>query len=190
MTGEAVLFGLIRSVICGETVSDELKTACTPEMLEAVYAMAAKHDLAHLVGQAVSTLGLPQSDPLAKSKKAALSAFGRYVRLESESQNVYQALEDAQIYFIPLKGAVLRAYYPEPWMRTSCDVDILVQKEQLDAASKVFKETLGYRFAGTSGHDVSFYSPTGIHMELHFDLVEDGRINASVPVLSRVWEDA
>jgi hypothetical protein len=99
-------------------------------------------------------------------------------------------LEDAQIYFIPLKGAVLRAYYPEPWMRTSCDVDILVQKEQLDAASKVFKETLGYHFAGTSGHDVSFYSPTGIHMELHFDLVEDGRINASVPVLSRVWEDA
>ena len=26
-----------------------------------------------------------------------------------------------------LKGAVLRQYYPEPWLRTSGDIDILVE---------------------------------------------------------------
>ena len=190
MTGEEVLFGLIRGVICGETVSEELKTACTPEMLEAVYAMAAQHDLAHLVGQAVSTLGLPKSEVLTKCKQAAFVAVSRHVRMETESQKVFRAFEEAKIPFIPLKGAVMRAYYPESWMRTSCDVDILVQKEQLDATSKILRETLGYRLAETTGHDVSFYSPTDVHIELHFDLVEEGRANDSVQVLSRVWEDA
>lgn len=190
MNKEAVLFGLIRSVICGETVSEEIKTACTPELLEDVYTLASKHDLAHLVGQAVSKLDLPESEVLTKCKQAAMAAFVRYMRLEHEYQQVCRALEEAQIPFIPLKGAVLRAYYPEPWMRTSCDVDILVKEAQLDAAAKVLEETLGYRFAEKTSHDISFFSPGGMHIELHFDLVEDGRANAAGQVLSRVWEDA
>ncbi|MBO4954226.1 MAG: nucleotidyltransferase family protein, partial [Clostridia bacterium] len=34
--------------------------------------------------------------------------------------------------FMPLKGAVIRQYYPEPWMRTSCDIDIHVKKDRLE----------------------------------------------------------
>lgn len=190
MNKEAVLFALIRSVICGETVSEEIKTACTPQLLEDVYTLASKHDLVHLVGQAVSKLDLPDSEILAKSKQTAMQAVFRHMQQEHAYQQVCQALEDAQIPFIPLKGAVLRAYYPEPWMRTSCDVDILVKEAQLDAAAKMLTETLEYRFAGKSSHDMSFFSPQGVHIELHFDLVEDGRANASSRVLSRVWEDA
>ena len=52
MNKEAVLFALIRSVICGETVNEEIKAACTPELLENVYTLASKQDLVHLVGQA------------------------------------------------------------------------------------------------------------------------------------------
>ncbi len=189
MNKEAVLFALIRSVICSEAVSEEVKTVCTPVLLEEVYALASKHDLAHLVGQAVSKLDLPQSEALENCKQTAMVAFVRYMRLEHEYQRVCQALEDAQIPFIPLKGAVLRAYYPEPWMRTSCDVDILVKETELGVAAKVLKETLGYRFAEKTGHDMSFFSPSGTHIELHFDLVEDGRANAASQVLRRVWED-
>lgn len=190
MDKEAVLFALICNVICGETLSEEVKTACTPEILDSVHALAAKHDLAHLVGQAVSKLDLPQSEALAKCKQTAMAAFVRYMRLDHEYQLVCRALEDAQIPFIPLKGAVLRAYYPEPWMRTSCDVDILVKETELGVAGKVLKETLGYRFDEKTGHDMSFFSPGGSHIELHFDLVEDGRANAASQVLRRVWEDA
>ena len=157
MNKEAVLFALIRSVICGETVSEEIKAACTPELLEDVYTLASKHDLAHLVGQAVSKLDLPESETLTKCKQTAMQAVLRYMRLEYAYQQVCQALEDAKIPFIPLKGAVMRAYYPEPWMRTSCDVDILVKGTQLDAAAKVLTETLGYRLAEKTGHDISFF---------------------------------
>lgn len=190
MNKEAVLFALIRSVICGEIVSEEIKTACTPELLENVYALASKHDLAHLVGQAVSKLDLPESESLTKCKQTAMQAVYRYIRLEHAYQQVCQALEEAQIPFIPLKGAVLRNYYPDPWMRTCCDVDILVKETQLDAASKVLEEVLGCRFAGKTGHDISFFFPQSVHIELHFDLVEEGRANAARQVLSQVWENA
>ncbi len=190
MNKEAILFAFIRNVICGETISDEIKTVCTPELLEDVYTLASKHDLAHLVGQAVSKLDLPESVALTKCKQTAMQALMRYMQLNYEYERVCQALEEAQIPFIPLKGAVLRAYYPEPWMRTSCDVDILVKDTQLDAAAMVLEGALGYRFAEKTGHDMSFFSPQGVHIELHFDLVEDGRANAASQVLSRVWEDA
>ena len=190
MSKESVLLELIRSVICGGTVSDETKTACTPDLLEAVYILAARHDLAHLVGQAVSKLDLPESETLTKCKMAAMAAFSRYVQLEHAYQQVCRAFEEAQIPFLPLKGSVLRVYYPEPWMRTSCDVDILVKEAQLDAAANVLEETVGYRFAGKTQHDITFLSPSGVHIELHFDLVEDGRANAAATVLRKVWEEA
>ena len=42
------------------------------------------------------------------------------------------ALEKAQIPFVPLKGSVIRKYYPEAWMRTSSDIDVLVHKEDVE----------------------------------------------------------
>ena len=73
-------------------------------------------------------------------------------------------------------------------MRTSCDADILVKQEHLDIAGKVLTKKLGYRLEGNTGHDVSFFSPNGTHIELHFHLVEDGRANGATQILSQVWE--
>ena len=186
---KAVLLALIRNVICGETISDEIKCACTEEMLTSVYELAARHDLAHLVGQAASKIPLPESEILAKCKRAAISAFMNHVRQDRDFNEICNALETAKILFIPLKGAILRQYYPESWMRTSCDVDILIQKTNLDAAADLLENTLGYRFMDRTGHDLSFVSPNGVHIELHFNLIEDGRVNAANAVLQLVWED-
>lgn len=189
MDERELFFALLRIVICNDKAAEGLQSACTPENLEKVYTLAIEHDLAHLVGQAISLLAVPKSEAQAKCKKAAMIAYGRYVRLEHDFQQVCQALENAQIPFIPLKGSVLRAYYPEPWMRTSCDADILIKKEQMNIAGKLLTETLGYHINGNTGHDVSFYSPYGTHFELHFDLVEDGRVNGARQIMSQVWEN-
>lgn len=190
MSVETLLFALIRSVICCMELNNDEKAACTPEMLEAVYTLAARHDLAHLVGQAISKLGLPDSDILAKCKQSAMQALMRYMRLNYEYEQTCQTLEQAQIPFIPLKGSVLRAYYPEPWMRTSCDADILVRPADLEKAISALTEKLSYREGMRDTHDVTLQCPGGPHIELHFDLVEEGRANSASEVLSRVWEDA
>ena len=185
-----VLFPLIRSVICKETLSEAVVASCTPEMLESVYTLARNHDLAHLVGQAVSKLGLPDSEALKKCKDAAMQAFMRYMRQDYEYQRTCRTLEAAGVPFMPLKGSVLRAYYPEGWMRTSCDADILVRPEDLTAAITALTEQLSYQQGVRATHDVVLHCPGGDHIELHFDLVEEGRANAASTVLSRVWETA
>jgi hypothetical protein len=38
-------------------------------------------------------------------------------------------------------------------------------------------------------HDVSFLSPQGIRVELHFDLIEEERANNAINVLDLVWEN-
>ena len=164
----------------------ELKTR--EEMLESVYALAHKHDLAHLVGQAVSDMALPESETVKKAKKAAMSAFMRSMGLEQALAESCQILEQAQIVHIPLKGAVLRGLYPQSWMRTSCDVDILVKPEDLDRAVEALVQNLGYVAGPRGNHDITLRCPSGAHIELHFDLVEEGRANSAAQVLGRVWQ--
>lgn len=190
MDAEKLLFSLIRIVICGERPDKGLQSDCTPEKLEAVYALALRHDLAHLVGQAVSQLSLPESETVQKCKQAAMSAFLRYVRLDQAYTRVCDVLESSGIPFIPLKGSVLRSYYPDAWMRTSCDMDILVHEEQLELATAVLEEKLQYRREKKGSHDVSLFSPEGIHLELHYSTIEDSVSSDAQKLLSHIWEDA
>lgn len=191
MGTEELLFALLRAAVCGEAVEGKTKDACTPDMLEAVYALARRYDLAHLVGQAASKLGLSESEPLAKCKQAAMRAFMRYMQMNYSYEQICAALEEACIPFIPLKGSVLRDSYPEPWMRTSCDIDVLVHESDLGKAIGVLTEKFDYINKGRSYHDVSLFSPNGVHLELHFDTIEEGTANSDCrAVLSEVWECA
>ena len=184
------LFALIRSAIKGNPMTDEEKTQFSEEMVPDLMKLAQKHDLAHLVGYGVyKNELLEKSSPYyTKMQQTQVMAVFRYEKLNYEFERLCDALEKAEIPFIPLKGAVLRRYYPEPWMRTSCDIDVLVRKETLEAAITYLVENLQYTEKGRWTHDVSLYSPSGIHVELHFDLVEEGRANNAIDVLNSVWE--
>lgn len=184
-----LLFRLIRVAVCGDAPAQELKTACTPEALEQVFAMAARHDLAHLAGQGASKLQLADSEPLQKCKKAAMQAFMRHARQEYTYQKVCALLEQTQIPFIPLKGSVLRANYPEGWMRTSCDMDILVHEEALEQASALLEQN-GWTFRAKTSHDLAFSSADGVHLELHYSTIEDYVSEAGKKIMEGIWDDA
>lgn len=186
---EKVLFALLRAAVCGAPVSNEIKAACTPEMLDAVYTLAERHDLAHLVGQGASKLDLPECEVVKKCKNAAMVAFYRYAQIQYEYQRICDLLETEKIPFIPLKGSVLRDYYPEPWMRTSCDIDILVPEETLETAANALAESLGYNRRKKTGHDISLFSVSGVHLELHYAAMEEEQLPDTQKVLDGIWDD-
>lgn len=192
MTKEQLLFALLRSELGGGAADDSVKNNCTNEVLEQVCALAIRHDLAHIVGQAMSRLGLPKSEPFLKCREIAKQAVFRYVRLSTEYERICKLFENVEIPFIPLKGSILREYYPEPWMRTSCDIDILVKQENLHNAAEALRKELLYTGGELIGdHDVALLSPGGVRLELHYDtVVESDAVMESRAVLSRVWEDA
>ncbi len=191
MNQQQVLLQLLQIAVCGAQPDAQLKAACTPEMLEQVYTLAARHDLAHLVGQGASKLSLAQSDALQKCTQSAMRAFMRYMKLEQVYQDVCKVLQNARIPFVPLKGSVLRNAYPEGWMRTSCDIDILVKEEILDTAVELLTKELGYTAWEKSDHDVTLVTPDGVHLELHYDTIQERyEVGGCREVLARIWEDA
>ena len=53
-----LILELIGIAVCGKAPTQALIRACTPEKLLEAYDLAARHDLAHLVGQGASKLQL------------------------------------------------------------------------------------------------------------------------------------
>ncbi len=184
-----IFFALLRSALSGSALSNEEKAVFTSDMLDELMTTAQKHDVAHLIA-----LGLDENrltpEGVNSLKKEVMTAVYRHTQLNYEYVRSCGALEAACIPFLPLKGSVLRGYYPKPWMRTSCDVDILVHKEDLERAIACLKSELKYEEGERAPHDVSLFSPgRKQHIELHFDLVEEGRANNANEILKNVWEN-
>ncbi len=183
-----VLFALIRSAIRGSQFSEQERALYRSDMLSDLLTLSKRHDIAHLIAEGLNANGL-LSEENKDVGNEIIKAIYRHAQLRYEYVVVCDALEAAHIPFIPLKGSVLRQWYPEPWMRTSCDIDILVHREHLEQAISYLVETLDYTEHERATHDVSLFSKGGKHIELHFDLVEEGRAGDAICILKDVWEN-
>ena len=195
-----LIMNYIRYEICGQ---EEQEKVVLPEisarLLSELYKLSGSHDVAHLVGDALSKCGAFTNLPdtideneratiakiKAKFDEQVFTAVYRYENINYELEQLKQTLSEAQIPFIPLKGSVIRQFYPEPWQRTSCDIDILVKESDADKASAILAERLQYTANEKGQHDISLFSPSGIHVELHFKLLDiDFK---QVPALCDIW---
>ena len=189
MSVRDLLIALVRYAIKGEALDKSaVEAALNSEKLATLYKVAKGHDVAHLVAyslmkNAIVFDGTVWQLFLKELEQAKL----RYEMIQADTTEIYSCLEKEGIEYIPLKGAVIRSYYPEPWMRTSCDIDILVKKENLDRAIDALVQNCHYTTDHKiTYHDVSLYSPFGMHLELHFNINEN--ISKYDAVLEQVWE--
>lgn len=162
------------------------------EQVKTLFKLSKYHDIAHLVSYsiAVNKICLPDCDDSQKLKKRHAIAALRYETANYDLGIICDLFEKEKIEFVPLKGSVLRDYYPEPWMRTSCDIDVLVHEEDLDRAIELLTEKCGYTFKEKGTHDVSLFSPGETHLELHFRLSEELYSNTAGGILESAWEYA
>lgn len=189
MTNTNKLFEIFNAAFCDGVLDEELKNSITEQELPELFKIAKKHDLAHIVGDVLDKNGLlPENS---QAKKVFLQernmAIFRYEQINYELKEITRVLNENKIEHIPLKGSVIRALYPEPWLRTSCDIDILVHIEDVGRASEVLQKELAYEYTGKCSHDEQFFSPSGVHLELHFTLFEDYLGTKTADVLQEVW---
>lgn len=192
MTNRDMLFELVRARIEGtDAISENTKKELEGIDLVSLYELSCHHDLSHIVGSALDELGLLSDDEIsAKFRKKVFASVFRYRGMEYELERIIDTLTEGKIAHLPLKGSVLRHYYPEAWMRTSCDIDILVKREELEEAKKLLVDKLGYRVDHTCFHDVTLYSEGGVHLELHFELIEEFAYPKVEAILKNVWDMA
>ncbi len=184
------MFALLRFEIFGTGLCEDVKNAITPDLLPALFKLSKKHELAHLAADALIRNGLlpENSEGYKRFSQERSMAIYRREQQQYEYERICQALEEAQISFLPLKGNVVRKYYPEPWQRTSCDIDILVPAAELERSAERLHAVLGYTIGEKTVNDLSLYAPSGVHLELHYDLTECGRFQDGI--LSDIWQYA
>lgn len=179
------MINCIKYEICGRTEEIVLPDVSARFFID-LFRLSKKHDIASIVGNALNKCGafehLPvdieesEREAIAKIKtkfdEQIFTAVYRYENINNELKEIRRVLSEAKIPFIPLKGSVIRKYYPEPWQRTSCDIDVLVKEKDADNAAEYLQTRLQYRCEEKWQHDISLFSPSNVHVELHFKLLD------------------
>ena len=188
MNVKEALFALLRSEVFDEPLENGVENCIRSVDLSALFSLAKRHDVAHLIGSALGKIdGVTATETTKKLKQEHFLAVYRYEQAQYELGEICRILEEEQVEHIPLKGAIIRRYYPEAWMRTSCDIDVFIHKNDLARAIKALEEKLGYKHTGGCPHDESLYAPSGVHVELHHDLLEEHIAGNATEYLRDVW---
>ena len=188
---KTIAFALLRYALCKEEIPTFVRESITRERLERVYSLLKAHDLAHLGYDGVCLLNneeVEKTGVYQAFKQQQQLAVYRYEQKKYEYEQICLVFEQAQIPYLPLKGAVISAYYPQEWMRTSCDIDILVEKENVEHAVAVLTKKLKYALIKKDAHEISLFAENGVHLELHFQL-EDARVSRrGEEILKNIWQ--
>lgn len=175
------MFSLIRNAIDSTALPDNLNI-----YVKELYALSKKHDLAHIVFDAAirNRLITKDNEYYDKLSKTIMVAISRYQQQNYQLIRIKECFQKNSIVFVPLKGSIIRDYYPQPWMRTSCDIDILIHEEDSKRASEALL-SIGFTTDGIRDYnEISFFFGN-VHLELHFNICEaNKRLDV---VLSKVW---
>ena len=187
-----VIFEVLRCGLFGGSLSDSTKKSFEDEYFcKVVFKFARSHDVAHLLYYCLQKGGvtLPEGEVAQRYQNEQFKALFRVEQLNYEVEQICATLEDAGVDFILLKGSVLRKSYPEEWMRTSCDVDVLIKEADSERARAALEGKINYVFIDKYEYDLVFTAPSGNNLELHFALVEDNPITKEAAnILNNVWE--
>lgn len=182
MTVNELFISIVRDEVFG--VSSAGLDFADSAIIEPLYAISKKHDMAHIVADFLEKQGI-SSQKFAKQK---LLAVYRREQLDYEESSVATLFEKEKIDYILLKGAELKKRYPLPFMRTSSDVDILIKPQDREKAIALLKEKRAYVLDTSAERDCSLLSKSGMNIELHFGITcDDKKLDG---VLTRAWDFA
>ena len=141
--------------------------------LKQLLIMARKHSVASMVCMALEKTAIfANADEAAK--KQWLEAKNKTIRknmlLDAERKAILHELETQGIWYMPLKGSILKGWYPKPGMREMADNDILFDPSGREQVQQIFQNrgytTVSFR---KGNHDVYEKAPI-YNFEMHVSL--------------------
>ena len=177
---EELLLGLIRT---GMGISGTLPPI-QQEDVARLEELGTRQGILPILWEGLKQQQLPKEWVRSLDRRRLRSIYRYYMRTDVLEQTS-EAFRQSGIQYLPLKGAVLQSLYPEPWMRTSSDLDILVHEEDLARAISCLEEHTELRLDKRNYHDVTMLGKQ-ICLELHFSVKEN--MEQLDKLLSRVWE--
>lgn len=103
-------------------------------------------------------------------------------------EEILKAFNDNDIDVMVLKGIVIREMYPRPELRTMCDADLLVHKEDLDKVRELLS-TIGYIETEISDVHANFFRGS-THIEVHWIITKEHYFNEISILEQEIWKNA
>ena len=131
--------------------------------MEKLYALAKKHSVQGAVCIALERAGIRND----KFYQAYKKAIRKNIFLDAERAAITADFEKQGIWYMPLKGSVLKDLYPEIGMRQMADNDMLFDSDKQYQVKEIM-EAHGYKAesVGVSNHDI-YMKPPVLNFELH-----------------------
>ena len=134
--------------------------------LERLYKLAKFHTVRSAVN-----IALERAEVQDKAfHQAYKKAVRKNIYLDMERQTIFSEFERHEIWYLPLKGSILKDLYPENGMREMADNDMLYDSGKQKEVMQIMLEN-GYtaESIGQSHHDV-YMKPPVLNFELHTEL--------------------
>lgn len=169
----AEMIAMTRCAVNGEQPE---KTLTDGLDLPALFEVCQSHSLTACCAYALESAGIRD----AAFTEAKEKSIRKNIIMDAERAKILKRLEQEQIWYMPLKGAVMKDWYPRLGMRQMSDNDILCDGAAR-ARIKTLMEELGFtckRYA--EGNDDAYYKPPVCNFEMHNELftqVHEGNLH-------------
>ena len=140
------------------------------EHWDALFELAKAHGIANVFYLAIKNSKLPNGGDgiVTRAKKQYLANLHQQISQDYYAKELTEKLHEKRISYMPLKGYILREFYPSADARTSCDVDVVYDKNRKDELGEIML-SLGFERGALSDHDES-WSLDSVTLEMHFAL--------------------
>ena len=164
----ADMIALVRCAVSGETPD----AALTGQLdLPKLFEVCQSHILTACAAYALESAGIRDAAFVEAKEKA----IRKNILMDAERAKVLDRLEQEQIWYMPLKGAVLKDWYPRLGMRQMSDNDILCDGAARQRIRTIM-EDMGFTCAHfETGNDDAYYKPPVCNFEMHNELFSAGQ---------------
>ena len=138
---------------------------------DTLFKLAKAHSVVNLFYKAIKDCECVPTELKEKIKSSYLAHIHQQVMQEYFAEQVFNALEEKNIKYMPLKGYYLRKLYPSPELRTSCDIDFFYDDTKTAELNAIMQEQGFVEDKGGPNHSV--WQNRVVTFEPHFYLLSD-----------------
>lgn len=143
-----------------------------PESLnwKLIYDMAKMHSVETMAFYGAEPFIRDDAELYQNWKKSRDANIAQSLHQIEARKEVFQALHEAGIRFLPLKGYEMKCLYPRPEFRQMADIDVLIDPENTSRAREIMIH-LGYRQKEAFPHHDEYFRPPFVTVEVHRQLL-------------------
>ena len=164
---QKLYFDLLYLLSCAANSQKADKSKIDTMDLDALYALCKEHSISALVSSVLLEHIREKREWYTKWSEEQMKALYRDMNFATERAKILAFLEKNGIWYMPMKGIVLKDYYPQPELREFADNDILIDASRAGDVREFMLKN-GYRAKeGDSGHVDEYEKEPCFNFEMH-----------------------